>query len=123
MEFFMLKIALIIALATAIGYRIMPVFADTANVTSDQITQSVIVDVRTPEEYKTAHYHGAVNIPLDQIDSQISKIKGMKQPIIVYCRSGNRSAKAAAILKRNGIPVTNGINQATLEKASRSKPH
>jgi len=123
MEFFMLKIALIIALAIAIGYRMMPVFAAPPKLTSDQLTKSVIIDVRTPSEFKTTHYQGAVNIPLDEIPLRISEFKAMKQPIIVYCRSGNRSTKAEALLKQNGISATNGINQATLEKVSRSKPH
>ncbi len=62
-----------------------------------------IVDVRTPEEYAVEHYPNAINIPLDQISQRINEFKEMTQPIIAYCRSGNRSGIAVSILKLNGI--------------------
>lgn len=69
---------------------------------------AVILDVRTPAEYKGGHGKGSVNIPLDQVKSKINKIKGYNKPIITCCASGMRSGTAAAILKRNGIEAYNG---------------
>lgn len=67
------------------------------------------VDVRTPGEFEEKHYPGAVNIPLDQVSSRIDEFRQMKQPIVAYCRSGNRSGMAASILQQNGLPeVYNG---------------
>ena len=64
---------------------------------------ATIVDVRTPEEYAVAHFPNAINIPLDQVAQRINEFKEMPQPIIAYCRSGNRSGIAISILKQNGI--------------------
>jgi rhodanese-related sulfurtransferase len=67
-----------------------------------------LVDVRTPGEYAGGHVKGSVNIPLDTIPHQLAKFKGKKN-VIVFCRSGNRSAQAKAFLESNGIsPVING---------------
>lgn len=67
-----------------------------------------LVDVRTPSEFAQGNVKGSTNIPLDQVKSQLTKFKG-KGHIIVFCRSGNRSSQAKAILERNGFKnVTNG---------------
>lgn len=56
----------------------------------------IILDVRTPEEYKEGHIEGAILIPDYEILETAEKILTDKnQTILVYCRSGNRSRKAA----------------------------
>ena len=69
-----------------------------------------LVDVRSPQEYAQSKVKGSVNIPLYNISKQIAKFKDKKQ-IIVFCRSGNRSSQAKAILQRNGF--TNVVNGGT----------
>ena len=64
---------------------------------------TTIVDVRTQEEFTEGHFPNAINIPLDQVAQRINEFKEMPKPIIAYCRSGNRSGIAVAILKQNGI--------------------
>ncbi|MFZ9206346.1 MAG: rhodanese-like domain-containing protein [Schleiferiaceae bacterium] len=67
-----------------------------------------LVDVRTPEEFESGHVQASVNIPLDQVAERLDEFEG-KDHIIVFCRSGNRSAMAKAILAQNGFAnVTNG---------------
>lgn len=67
-----------------------------------------LVDVRTPDEFAQGTVKDAVNIPLDQIQNQLPKFKGKKN-IVVFCRTGNRSTQAKAILEQNGITnITNG---------------
>ena len=69
-----------------------------------------LVDVRTPAEFSMGSVKGAVNIPLDEVESRMNEFKG-KPSVIVFCRSGNRSGQAKSILEANGITnVTNGIN-------------
>lgn len=52
----------------------------------------LIIDVRTKEEYNESHIKGAINIPYDEIN-EYSDIP-MDKAILVYCKSGTRSAKA-----------------------------
>ncbi len=77
-----------------------------------------LVDVRTPSEYSGGSVHGAVNIPVDQIAKHLSKFKGKKN-IVVFCRSGNRSAQAKSILQQNGISqVINGGTWQNVKQAT-----
>ncbi len=58
-----------------------------------------VIDVRTPEEFSEGHVEKAINIPLDQIAEEIIKVVPSKNDtVLLYCRSGNRSAQAAKIL-------------------------
>ncbi len=63
---------------------------------------ALLVDVRTPSEFKSGSVPGAINIPLSDIGNELEKFKN-KESIIVFCRSGNRSSQAKSILERNGI--------------------
>ncbi|NHM07584.1 rhodanese-like domain-containing protein [Flavobacterium sp. CYK-4] len=67
-----------------------------------------LVDVRSGAEFASGHVKGSVNIPLDQLTRNLAKLKG-KEHIVVFCRSGNRSAQAKMILNQNGFNnITNG---------------
>lgn len=80
-----------------------------------------LVDVRTPEEFAAGSVKGAVNIPLDKVQERISEFKDKKN-IVTFCRSGQRSAKAIAILKENGISdVTNGTSAENIKKTQANK--
>jgi rhodanese-related sulfurtransferase len=79
-----------------------------------------LVDVRTPAEFSGGSAKGAINIPLDQVASKIAQFKG-KQEIVVFCRSGNRSGQAKAILDRSGIAnVINGGSVNNVINAQRA---
>lgn len=59
----------------------------------------VLLDVRTKEEFDEAHIDGAALVPYDAIDQNVDKLpEGKDTTIIVYCRSGRRSAIAAETL-------------------------
>ena len=62
-----------------------------------------IIDVRTEDEYNSNHIGGAINIPIDSISSAVSLSKD--SPIIVYCKSGNRSKTAYDTLTNLGYKV------------------
>ena len=59
----------------------------------------ILVDVRTSEEYNNGHLKGSINIDYfsDNFSEEISSL-GLESPILVYCRSGNRSGKAMNIM-------------------------
>ncbi len=69
-----------------------------------------LVDVRSDGEFSSGSVKGAVNIPLDKLQSQLAKFKGKKN-IIVFCLSGGRSSQAKSILEQNSIQ--NLINGGT----------
>ena len=64
-----------------------------------------LVDVRTPEEFGEGHLEGAVNI--DFLDDEVfsAGIKGLdkERPVLLYCRSGRRSADAGRLLLKEGF--------------------
>ncbi len=62
--------------------------------------QACLVDVRNPDEFARGHLDGAVNVPLDHV---VQGLDGREDEcLIVYCKSGLRSQRAAQILKRKG---------------------
>jgi rhodanese-related sulfurtransferase len=65
-------------------------------------SNTVIIDVRTPQEFAEGHIEGAMNIDFydNHFENKINAIDKSKT-ILVYCKSGNRSGKAATILAKN----------------------
>lgn len=61
-----------------------------------------LLDVRTPEEFNGGHIPGAANISVETLSRRLSDVP-RDQPVVVYCRSGNRSATAAQILREAGF--------------------
>jgi phage shock protein E len=68
-----------------------------------------LVDVRTPGEFAAGHIPGAINIPVQQLDSRLGELEPKNATIVVYCRSGSRSATAAGILKNAGFDVVRDL--------------
>ncbi len=74
-----------------------------------------IIDVRSPGEFKSGHFKGALNIQHDKIAHGIKKAKINKEtPVILYCASGMRSSNAVGVLKADGF--TNVYNAGTQDK-------
>jgi Rhodanese-related sulfurtransferase len=75
---------------------------------------AVIVDVRSKREYAGGHIKNSINIPVDQLEKNLSKLNKEKT-IITCCASGMRSASAKNILQNNGFKsVHNGGGWASL---------
>lgn len=94
---------------TALGY---------SNVTPAEVktmldTEEVyLLDVRTLEEYLAGHIPGAYLIPHTELESRICELpSNLSQPIIVYCRSGGRSAIAANLLDSWGYTDVRNMAQ------------
>lgn len=67
--------------------------------------RAALVDVRTPEEYAQGHAKGAELISLDEIEAKVQERFKKDDIISLYCRSGNRSATAQAVLEDKGYFV------------------
>jgi len=64
-----------------------------------------LIDVRTPGEFAAGHVTGAVNIPVDEVGrrlGEIASLAGADKTVVLYCRSGRRSAAAAETLRAQG---------------------
>jgi phage shock protein E len=64
---------------------------------------AMLLDVRTPGEFAAGHIEGARNIPVDQLSARIAEVGPKETPVVVYCRSGARSGRAAALLRSAGF--------------------
>ena len=67
---------------------------------------TVILDVRTVEEYEDGHFDGAVNIPVDELRARMGELDKSKK-YLVSCWVGGRAWNACNILAQNGFDVTN----------------
>ena len=82
-----------------------------------QLSNPILVDVRTDAEWNDGYIETAIHIPLDKILEKIElAAEDKEQTIYLYCRSGNRSGKAANILIKNGY--LNAINAGSILEAS-----
>jgi phage shock protein E len=91
--------------------------ADTARAFNRDIPpNAVIVDVRTAEEFASGHFPGAINIPHDRIvEGLTASSVSPSTPLVLYCRSGNRSGTAEATLRSAGFSqLQNGGDLHTL---------
>jgi thioredoxin len=82
-----------------------------------------IVDVRTPEEYAEKHLKDAVNINFngDDFVDMVVKLDKTK-PVLVYCLSGGRSAKAAALISKKGYPQVYNLDGGILAWTAAGEP-
>jgi rhodanese-related sulfurtransferase len=69
---------------------------------------AVIIDVRMPNEFRTGHIKGAINVPLPGLDREIARLRKLDKPVITCCLSGTRSMMARRILQQQGIEAYNG---------------
>ena len=107
----LLPTLLVGAAALIVGYFM---FMKGGDVTSQQARQFVqagarLVDVRTPAEFTAGHLPGAVNIPLQQLESRLGELQPKDQAVVLYCRSGNRSSTAARVLKSAGFAAVHDL--------------
>lgn len=76
---------------------------------------AIIIDVRSKAEYAGGHIKNSINIPVDQLTANLSRLKNKNNPIITCCASGMRSGSAKTILINNGYTdVHNGGSWGSL---------
>ena len=72
-------------------------------ITKDVVNGGQLVDVRTAKEYAVSHIEKAINLPLQDIQSNKFPAVSKDKPIYLYCRTGNRSSQATKLLKSAGF--------------------
>lgn len=69
---------------------------------------AVLLDVRTDSERRAQHITGSLHVPLNELTRRMDELKKYKsREVICYCRSGNRSLTAAAMLRKQGFTTAN----------------
>jgi len=75
--------------------------------------EAVLLDVRTPQEYREGHIPGSKNVPLQQLDKIGSVADNKNIPLFVYCYSGGRSRQAVSVLQHMGYSNVQNIGGIT----------
>ena len=90
--------------------------SDAAVASAETARRKIFVDVRTPEEFAAGHVDGAINIPHTEMPERWRELEPHRgDSLIVYCRTGRRSAIALEVLESQGFPFTR--NAGSLENA------
>ena len=74
---------------------------------------AILLDVRTPQEYREGHIPGSKNLPLQTIDKVDSIVENKDTVLYVYCHSGARSRQAASLLQYMGYSNVTNIGGIT----------
>ena len=72
-------------------------------------TGAVLLDVRSPQEYREGHIPGSQNVPLQQLDKVEEVTENKDTVLYVYCRSGARSRQAVSLLQAMGYTNVHNI--------------
>lgn len=82
----------------------------------EESSQLLLLDVRTEEEFEEGHLSGALNMDFlsEGFRLQVEQLP-KDQPVFIYCRSGNRSAKAASLLREAGFQQIYDLKGGYLE--------
>lgn len=78
--------------------------ADVARLLAADPASVRLLDVRTPGEYSTAHIAGSYNVPVDALAEHAAEIGALDMPVVLICQSGQRAARADAVLRASGRP-------------------
>ena len=77
--------------------------AQEAKARMEKNPHAIVLDVRTEAEYRSGHVKGAVLLPLDRLEAEAESVLPDKNAeILIYCRSGRRSAEAGEIMSALG---------------------
>src|SRR5262245_28116005 len=77
--------------------------ADVARLLAATPASVRLLDVRTPGEYGTAHIAGSYNVPVDALAEHAAEIGALDMPVVLICQSGQRAARADAVLRASGL--------------------
>ena len=92
----------IAAVAAFLAFRFLMMRRAPASVVAEKLQAgATVVDVRSEAEFRGGGYRGAINVPLQVLATRLDRIP-KDRPVVVYCRSGSRSAMAARMLRKAG---------------------
>jgi rhodanese-related sulfurtransferase len=83
--------------------------------------ETIVLDVREPEEYAHGHVPGAINLPQADLASRLDEIP-RECPLVLICRSGARSLRAAQFLRQVGFEQLANVQGGTEAWRAAGKP-
>ena len=102
--------------AVMAGFRLATTGSNKAGAKMKIEQGATVIDVRSPSEFASGHYPGAINIPLPDVQGRVAELGDKNKAIVVYCASGMRSAQAAKLLAAAGFTdVTNAGGLSNLK--------
>lgn len=101
---------MVVAMVTFFAQRVPAMSSDVPDITPMELATQLlskdkvpfVLDVREPQEFEMGHIEGAKLIPLGSLPDRMAEVPKDK-PVVVVCRSGNRSSRAAAFLTEQGF--------------------
>ena len=111
--------AFFMALISTLTLGVSTAWANDLEIIREGLSSPVIVDVRTEREFGGGALHGALNHPVQGLPGTLLDMGvELDEEVIVYCRSGRRSAQAKTLLKAAGFKlVFDGGAMSKLEEA------
>ncbi len=105
-----MKFLLWVALVLVVSYLLLVRRGDVSGADARRLVEkgATLLDVRTPGEFAAGHLPGAVNIPVQSLSARLGEVP-KDRPVIVYCRSGQRSSSAARQLKQAGFGAVHDL--------------
>ncbi|MDD3609462.1 MAG: rhodanese-like domain-containing protein [Halothiobacillaceae bacterium] len=71
---------------------------------------TLLLDVREPDEFRQGHIRNATHVPLGKLAARVAEFEAYKdKPVVIYCRSGNRSGVACAQLAKQGFTIVHNL--------------
>lgn len=107
----MVPTLLVVAVVLVAAYFMFMKGGDVSSVEARQLVNAGarLVDVRTPAEFSAGHIPGAINIPVQQLDTRMGELEPKEAAVVVYCRSGHRSGNATRMLKNAGFAAVRDL--------------
>ena len=108
---FLKRFGIPVLLVAAVVYLMWPKGGDVSGSEARALVAkgALLLDVRTPGEFAGGHIEGALNIPVQELGQRLGELGDKARPIVVYCRSGKRSSRAASMLKGAGHSATHDL--------------
>lgn len=102
------------------GYQEVPPLEAVQLINHDD---ALLVDVREDSEYATGHVQDSIHIPLGRLSERMAELDAYKgRAVVVGCRSGHRSARACAMLRKQGFEKVYNLRGGILAWESASLP-
>lgn len=111
MKYIVITAVIVVGLVGALVYR--TVTTSPSDNTKQLAEKTVVIDVRTAEEFIASHVNGATLFPVEDMETGKMPEIAKDTPIAVYCRSGNRAGQAVKLMQNAGF--TNVINIGGLD--------